>query len=147
MKRKGLTGIGILAIVLGVAECALYLYNYFFIYHYGGIGIKEWATSFSLSILLTFSGILILKNKNMGRSLLSAYFWGTLFDRLLIFFFYGETLHILTVFMPLFLAFPFGLILYFPKSLPFFKQKIPLNEKVFLWALILVLIILPKFIF
>ena len=83
MKEKIYFRIGIVAIILGLLSCFSYIFAHFYISYFSSLGIKEWFSSFCLSIILTISGFFLTKEKKIGVFLLNSFIYGTYLDRLI----------------------------------------------------------------
>jgi hypothetical protein len=147
MKGRLLKIVGMAAITLGVLQCLFHVFNHFFVDYYVAVGIREWGSSFALSVLLVYSGILTLKNRGDGICLMKGYLFATLLDRLIVLFLYAEYLHPITLFLPIVFAFPLGIILFFPRYSKYFKQDLILKKKILFSILFVSLILLPKVLF
>lgn len=144
MKRLLYKRIGFTAFVLGFLMCVIYLYTHFFIVYFTGIGIREWLSSFCLSIMLILSGILLLRNIDTGLLLLNGFIFGTIIDRIIAVILYWEYIDYLFVIMPSTVALVFGVILYHPKHSRYLKFKCKSIQLAFLVILVGAIILVPK---
>lgn len=116
MENKQNKKLSIIALLLGLIQILIYLYNYLFIDYFSSIGIAESMSAFGFSVFLLLAAIINFKNQNLGRTLLWGCVIGGVFDRAVVFLLFPENTSIDILILPFLSSFIIGAMLLYFKS-------------------------------
>lgn len=146
MKEKFNT-LGIASILIGLIECFIYLFDYFFVSYYIAVGIRGWFSALCFALLLIIAGIFLLRNIGIGLILVKGHIFGTLADRIIIFLLFGQYVHYLTVVFPIIFSAPLFIMIYFSNYYKYLNLESSKKLKLVIVIVVLLIILLPKILF